>query len=294
MSRFCITPEGKIYIFNPDNGSTTPLGKIDAQGRFSWPDGEVAVRKSELERKLREEMRKEVEKGKVAECKDLETMSSDDVRNKFVSNPKSVTGSKTGHQWVDLGLPSGLKWATCNIGATMPEECGDYFSWGEIKPKETYDITNYKHGSWRNRNFDDTFYGYRYVTKRGYGRVDSKRTLSIADNGATENWGGKWRMPSPVEFKELIDNCDWQWVRCSEFAGSVFTSNINGAAVFFPAAGFRARSAHRRTGVCGLYWSSEVVANMPKCAICFDLDASERTLGVMGRHMGLPIRPVCK
>ena len=107
----------------------------------------------------------------------------------------SNDGAENGHSYVDLGLPSGTKWATCNIGATKPEEFGDYYAWGETTTKDYYGINNYK---WRGRKSID---GYTYA----------KTTLDLSDDAAAANWGGKWRMPTDRQYSELVNECYWVW-----------------------------------------------------------------------------------
>ena len=116
-------------------------------------------------------------------------------------------GKHKGHEYVDLGLPSGLKWATCNVGADTPEEYGGYFAWGEVKSKEYYDWSTYKYGVEANKltkycdnsNFGDN------------GFADNKTVLASEDDAAAANWGGKWRMPTAAEQDELRNNCTWTW-----------------------------------------------------------------------------------
>lgn len=111
------------------------------------------------------------------------------------------------HEWVDLGLPSGTLWATCNIGASSPEESGDYFAWGETAPKETYNWETYK---WCNDR-DNTV--TKYCTTDIYGTVDNKTELDLEDDAAYVNWGSSWRMPSMEQIKELREYCSWEWTQ---------------------------------------------------------------------------------
>ncbi|MCQ2319676.1 MAG: hypothetical protein MJZ90_12290 [Bacteroidales bacterium] len=103
------------------------------------------------------------------------------------------------HEYVDLGLPSGLLWATCNVGADSPEDYGDYFAWGETETKSDYDWDTYK---WCNGSYNTLT---KYNTKSSYGTVDNKTTLELSDDAARANWGGSWRMPTEAEFQELIN-----------------------------------------------------------------------------------------
>lgn len=126
---------------------------------------------------------------------------------------------------IDLDLPSGTKWACCNVGATAPEADGDYFAWGETKPKCDYSWDTYKWGD------GDTF------TK--YNKSDGKIILDAVDDAATQNMGKGWRMPTLVEFKELVDNCHASWTEENGIKGYKFVSLKNAASVFFPASGYR-------------------------------------------------------
>ena len=113
------------------------------------------------------------------------------------------TGSHNGHDWVDLGLPSGLKWAVCNVGADSPEGYGFYFAWGETETKSRYSWNTYK---WCNGSY---YTQTKYCTNSSYGTVDNKTTLDLSDDAARANWGGSWRMPTKAEQDELRNNCTW-------------------------------------------------------------------------------------
>lgn len=150
---------------------------------------------------------------------------------------------KEGVQAVDLGLPSGLKWASCNVGATKPEEFGDYFAWGETEPKASYDWSTYKwckgaSDALTKYCFDPSYWG-------GTGQMDNKKQLDLADDAANANMGGDWRMPTNAEWQELIDNCTVTWTsnyNGTGVAGSIFTgkkSGYTGVSIFIPAAGWR-------------------------------------------------------
>ena len=131
-------------------------------------------------------------------------------------------GSENGHEWVDLGLPSGTKWATCNIGATKPEEFGNYYAWGEVTPKDVYNWSTYKYGSDYNRLT-------RYNTDSHYGKngfADGKTVLELEDDAAHSNWGGKWRMPTQAQQDELCEQCYWVWTE------NYNNSNVKGYIVY--------------------------------------------------------------
>lgn len=156
-----------------------------------------------------------------------------------------------GYEYVDLGLPSGLKWATMNVGATKPEESGDYFAWGETEPKTDYSWSTYK---WCNGSYDTKT---KYNTSSSYGTVDNKTVLDPEDDAANVNWGGSWRMPTAEECNELINNCTWTWTTENGVKGSKLTGP-NGKSIFLPAAGDRESTGLFFAGSFGYYWSSSL------------------------------------
>ena len=109
------------------------------------------------------------------------------------------------HEYVDLGLPSGTLWATCNVGANSPEEYGDYFAWGETKTKSTYDWGTYKYCNGSSTTLT------KYCTLSSYGIVENKTELELLDDAAYVNWGEEWRMPSVDQLDELHTQCEWIW-----------------------------------------------------------------------------------
>lgn len=147
------------------------------------------------------------------------------------------------HQFVDLGLPSGTLWATCNIGANTPEEYGDYFAWGETSGyfagKTIFDFSNYK---WSNGT---------QLTKYNY--EDKKRILDLEDDAAYVNWGANWRMPTYDQFMELIDRryTSYQWTTYNGVRGLKIVSRSNDNFIFLPAAG---QDVSLDLGIYGFYW----------------------------------------
>jgi hypothetical protein len=187
---------------------------------------------------------------------------------------------------IDLGLPSGTKWASCNIGANKPTEYGDYFAWGDTSAKsnyvgrtcETYDLDIFS------LKMDD------YVNRRN--------VLSDNYDAATYIWGERWRIPSGEQAQELIDNCQWEWVinyENSGVNGRLGISKINGAKIFLPAAGYAQSSNHLMMGDNGGYWtgSPNMVASNRAWSIAFDsnvINVFDHGL----RYYGYSIRPIYK
>ncbi|MBE6332934.1 MAG: hypothetical protein E7070_11690 [Bacteroidales bacterium] len=206
------------------------------------------------------------------------------------------------HGYVDLGLPSGTLWATCNVGASEPEEYGDYFAWAEteihytVSDADTTWLTGYSSGySW-------TGYKYcqgsnstmtKYCDNVSYGTVaDNKLVLEAEDDAATANWGGSWRMPTKAEWQELNDNTTSEWITQNGIDGRIFTAP-NGNSIFLPAAGYRFTTSLLWEGTSGYYWSSSLQENRPYRAMLMLFDAEEVDPGnSMSRYDGLSIRPV--
>ena len=155
------------------------------------------------------------------------------------------------HEWVDLGLPSGTLWATCNVGANNPEEYGSYFAWGETSPKEVYSEETYK---WCNGS-DRTMTKYCTNSSYGYnGFTDGKTELDPEDDAAWVNWGPQWRMPTMEQQKELDNNCSWTWTKRNGVYGQLGTGP-NGNTIFLPAAGNHWLEYFNYAGSTGYYWS---------------------------------------
>ena len=198
----------------------------------------------------------------------------------------NATGTANGHDYVDLGLPSGTKWATCNVGATKPEEYGDYYAWGETEPKTTYDWSTYK---WCNGDYDTQT---KYCTDSSYGTVDNKTVLELADDAARANWGGAWRMPTDAEWTELRENCTWTWTIKNGVNGYEVKSEANGNSIFLPAAGCRDYDDLNGAGSYGNCWSSSLDTGYPFDAwsVYFDSDYVSRYY--CSRYCGQSVRPV--
>ena len=201
------------------------------------------------------------------------------------STPKSTTPSSGGHEYVDLGLS--VKWATCNVGAKKPEDYGDYFAWGETKPKTTYNCSTYK---WCRGSYDKLT---KYNNKSSYGTVDNKTQLELSDDAARANWGGSWRMPTKAEQDELCNNCTWTWTTQKGVKGYKVTSKKNGKSIFLPAAGCRYDSSLTDAGSYGDYWSSSLDTDYPSGAYYLGFDSSYVGWSGSGRCYGHSVRPVC-
>jgi hypothetical protein len=157
-----------------------------------------------------------------------------------------TTKTEPNHPYVDLGLS--VKWATYNIGASSPEEYGDYFAWGETEPKDVYDWSTYK---WCNGSQNTLT---KYCTKREYGVVDNKTALELEDDAAHVNWGGEWRMPTKAELEELRTKCTWLPAKINGVSGREITGP-NGNTLFLPYSGYCSEGKYPGGGT-GHSWSS--------------------------------------
>ena len=189
------------------------------------------------------------------------------------------------HEYVDLGLPSGTLWATCNVGATAPEEYGDYFAWGETEPKDVYKWSTYK---WCNGSYNTLT---KYCTNSSYGTVDNKTELDPEDDAAYVNWGSSWRMPTYDQQTELRTECTWTRTTQNGVNGRLVTGP-NGNTLFLPAAGYRYDSSLNSAGSWGDYWSRTLHSGSPYNAYGVYFNADGVYWGNYGRNDGFAVRPV--
>ena len=203
----------------------------------------------------------------------------------FVAPVSVVTPpAATQYEAVDLGLS--VKWATCNVGASKPEDYGGYYAWGETEEIEDYSWSTYK---WCNGSKDTMT---KYCTSSSYGTVDNKTTLDPEDDVARVKWGGSWRMPTLAEQDELRNKCTWTWTTKNGVKGYTVTGP-NGNSIFLPAAGGCNDSTLFDCGSSGCYWSSSLNDGINTRAFSLDLDSSNYNLGGFARrYIGLSVRPV--
>ena len=198
-------------------------------------------------------------------------------------------------EYVDLGLPSGTLWATCNIGATSPEDFGDYFAWGEIEGyndgKTNFSWSTYKWCEGSNSTMT------KYCTNSSYGYegfTDAKTELDLEDDAAYVNWGPAWRMPSYEQFQELINSSytTTEWTTQNGVNGRKITSKTNGNSIFLPAAGYRDSSSFYDAGLSGNFWSRALSSGVPYYARLLNFYSSAISAYYNDRCWGLSVRPV--
>lgn len=195
--------------------------------------------------------------------------------------------SVNSNDWVDLGLPSGLLWARCNIGATAPEGHGDLFAWGETAIKSEYNWSTYLYS---NSSGELT----KYCSRPLYGRfhfTDELTILEPDDDAATERIGNGARTPNKEEWQELMDNTTSSWTTQNGVNGRLFTAP-NGKSLFLPAAGRCSDRIIDYGGISGNYWSSSLETSYPTDAWCFAFDSEHRGSNSARRHNGFSIRAV--
>ncbi len=190
---------------------------------------------------------------------------------------QTLSGSLNGHEYIDLGLPSGTKWATMNVGADSNNISGGYFAWGEVTTKTEYEknIQTYNRDA-SSLNADNI--------------VNENGLLTPEFDAATKNWGDGWRMPSKEDFDELIENCEWEW---DKKAVGYYVKGKNGNSIFLPAAGNYFGNSQKEAGY-GRYWCASVdeTNSFRSWCLCFHSISKYMSNGSYGRYYGRPVRPV--
>ena len=210
----------------------------------------------------------------------------------------ATSGRENGYEWVDLGLS--VKWATCNVGATKPEDYGGYYAWGETDGKDYCDWSTYKYS----KGSSSTLTKYCYDSSYGYnGYTDTRTVLEADDDVAHVKWGGDWRMPTDAEWSELLNssNCTWTWYGSgnTEFGGTTgykVTSRkagYEGMSIFLPAAGYRRNGSLGHVGPSGYYWSSSLYESDPSYAWRVSFGSAGYSGDGSYRYYGRSVRPVC-
>lgn len=210
------------------------------------------------------------------------------VTKKTQSSDVNKSGTINGYDYVDLGLPSGIKWATCNIGASSPEECGSYYAWGETTTKTIYTDNNSK------------YYNKSTESLRNQGVINYSGNLTSSYDPASKYWSSTWRMPTLAEMKELVDKCTWIWTTLNERSGFRVTGP-NGKNIFLPASGWYNSASSgtlEQVNERSEYWTSTIVENSKESARCLFFMKPDTYWAGTGnsvqRSRGLCIRPVSK
>ena len=187
-----------------------------------------------------------------------------------------------GHEYVDLGLPSGLKWATCNVGASSPEEYGLYFAWGETTGYTSEEVTG----------------GVRAFSRDEYdagSAASISSNLTLEQDAASVNLGGNWRMPNIDDCLELINNCNHVWTadyNGTKISGCIFISKVNGKSIFFPAAGYWHDSFETNINLCGYCWLTSWQSSLYGWNLYFQ--SNNQHIDYFERYHGHSVRGVFK
>lgn len=193
---------------------------------------------------------------------------------------------KNGHEYVDLGLPSGTKWATCNLGATVPEAAGLEYAWGETKNRYEFSEESYRFYDERLYNFEYAYSKYQVDSYNDSFKPDQIMVLSLNDDAARSEWGYPWRIPTKADFYELMNACKWTWRDGDNPGYEVIGANGNN--IFLPAIS----GNHNGYPYFTYFWTSELEDNLT--AFTLYLEKGKNTISSVGRIWGLPIRAVFK
>ena len=197
------------------------------------------------------------------------------------------------YEYVDLGLPSGLKWAKCNVGATSETDYGDYFQWGSTEPNTADECT------WADAPFNNGLdsYNEEYFTTHKSEWLDSKDNLKPEFDAARAIMGGDWRMPTKAEFDELLRGTTNEWIedyKGTGVSGRKFTSKTNGNSIFIPAAGNCNNGSVGNVGRSGYVWSSSLNASDPDYAWDLYFGSGYCYMDYRNRYIGWSVRGVRK
>jgi len=244
-----------------------------------------------IEKEVKKEVRKEVEKkidqltgGKSGQAQSQpqpqpQQVQSQQKQTKNVvptvveSQPdvRPVTGSINGYEWVDLGLPSGTLWATCNVDASKPSQPGTLYAWGETSTKSSYTQDNCKYYKKEQKDFSG----------------DKSADVAAA------KWGDGWRMPSRADFDELLHYCNWAYVQKDGRWGSEITSPFNSRSIFLPVTGYKEETKHMEAGGNGMYWTSTPHEDQwNNGAHMYQFGGALGELSIGDRSYGYAVRPV--
>ena len=226
--------------------------------------------------------------GALAACEATITVrSADNPAQLYATCKVTVTGGSSGdssEEVVDLGLPSGLKWRGWNVGASKPEEYGNYYAWAETSPKSNYSSSNYKYPA---TNIGDGMIVYKkYDSTPKHG--DGKTVLEAEDDAATANLGNGWRTPTFEEFKELREKCTWTWTSLNGVKG-MQVKGPNGKTIFLPAGGWYDKTTLNNKTTYGSYWTATGYGGT---ANAVDFVNNDKDKALVPRCEGRSVRPV--
>ena len=249
--------------------------EIEAKIRAEIEAEKEAKAEAEAKAKIETEIRAKLEaEAKAKAEEEAKAKAEEEARAKATEDVKSKEKSKAEvklqDEYIDLNLPSGTKWATCNMGASTPEECGDYFAWGELDPKSNY------------ATFNSITHDKRFKEIAGNSHYDA----------VTAKLGNSFHTPTLADFEELIKNCVWAQSSINGVNGFLVTGS-NGNSIFLPASGYRDGTSYNNDGKLGEYWTSTPHKDSEYSYYLFFSGDSYSTFW-NSRYAGRCIRPVKK
>ncbi len=209
------------------------------------------------------------------------TKSQNTVKRSSTTNTNPLTepdGYIDNHGYVDLGLPSGIKWSTCNIGSLSSEDVGNYYSWGETSTKNVYSKLN-------SRTLDKTKYKLELL-----GFINSEGNLKPSYDIVYEEWGENWRMPTQSDFQELIEKCNWSWQTTKDGNYGYSVLGPNKKVIFIPIGGYKDGIDLLNFQKYGYYWTSSV--SIDENAWSLFIDKHHHLTNFNNRSLGFNVRPV--
>lgn len=285
--------QGKLKFDIPTK-KEAPAPKKDNTAAKKKAAEDAAKKKAAAEAAAKKRQQEEAAKKKAAAEATAKKRQQEIARKKAAEDAVHHPGKdEFGREYVNLGLPGGVLWATCNVGASKPEEYGLYFAWGETKghtrnDKAGFDMDTYK---W----YDSSSAGLtKYCTKSSEGKVDNRKVLDATDDAAIANWGADWRMPSRQEIEDLFGGgfTMTEWVSVNGVNGRKITSKSNGNSIFLPAAGWCDDTSPSNDGSYGSYWSHELFSSGSYAAYGLDFTSGSIGWNYNIRYSGRSVRAV--
>lgn len=274
-------PSGRFFNFNSDGTTTYPGG---ATYEFMPGQGRLVVYTA---------AGRPLKVFPIFKADDQSLLAVDYATGNFIyftrEKPQVNSGSSNDHAYVDLGLPSGTMWATCNVGATSPEGYGYYFAWGETVVTDSIEST-WSYYQWCNGSEN---------TISKYTDIGISLELETDDDAAygDDNWGTEWRIPSHEQCEELLSSSNTTTKRTKRkgVEGLLITSLSNGQSIFLPAAGFYMDGRSHEMGEGGYYWSRTRYQWSPSIAYFMTFQKPDVVTAedLLNRCCGMTIRPVC-
>lgn len=264
----------------PEQVDNTNRRKAEAERKRKAEEQRKREAEERRQREAEAQRQREAEERRQREAEERrQREAAERKRREDEERRKASINKINGHEYVDLGLPSGLKWATCNVGATSASGYGDYFAWGETRTKSSYTDDN------------SLTFGKSVSELRSAGIIGSDGNLTRSYDAARANWGGSWRMPTKAECEELVDRCKWTWTTQGGHNGYKVTGP-NGKSIFLPAAGYRYGTSLNLVGELGYYWSSSPYGAHANLSYNFCFYSSSHGVDWYYRNDGQSVRPV--